>query len=38
MTANRVLYVAAGVLAGLVLAQMLGVESLTARLGIGAAA
>lgn len=38
MTTNRVLFAAGGVLVGLVLAQMLGVESMTARLGIGAAA
>jgi len=35
MTINRVLFAAGGVLLGLVLAQMLGVESLTSRLGIG---
>lgn len=38
MTVNRVLFAAGGVLAGLVIAQMLGVATLTSKLGIGAAA
>ncbi len=35
MTVNRVLFAAGGVLLGLVLANMLGVASLTSKLGIG---
>lgn len=35
MTVNRVLFAAGGILAGLVLAKMLGVAELTSKLGIG---
>jgi hypothetical protein len=38
MTVNRVLFAAGGVLVGLMLAQMLGVASLTSKFGLGTAA